>query len=274
MKLPICRSRGNETLTQTKPDGQSLVTSTTKLVTTAAQSMLKPDMNVRSTVSEAGRARRIHTSRALSTRGMTLVEILCVTVVLSILVLMVVPAGHRHSARARIKCVNNLKNVGLAYRIFATDNSDRFPFELSTNQGGTLELTTDLAAQFQILSNELSTPKILLCPSDYKRLKEATNWVSLSRRNVSFYVGIDASETNPTSILSGDRHFSVNGSKPPPGLVRLRTNDAVVYPKKFHDEADGANILLADGSVHRFPSKDLPRFLANSGKATNRFIVP
>jgi len=47
-----------------------------------------------------------------------------------------------------IHCVNNLKQIGLAARIYATDHNDTFP------------------SNFLTMKNELSTPKILICPSD------------------------------------------------------------------------------------------------------------
>lgn len=231
--------------------------------------------------SEQPKLRRdvVKASRAVgvsSRSGMTLVEILVVTVVLTLLVLTVLSSMARLRARvSQIKCANNLKNVGLAFRIFATDNEDFFPFQISTNQGGTIELT-DVADQFRSLSNELSTPKILLCPPDYAngRRTDATNWASLQRQNISFFVGTDASETNAASILSGDSRFKVRGTNPPAGLSHFRATDSVVYPKKFHPEGDGANILLGDGSVHRIGSADMPKSLANSRVATNRFILP
>jgi hypothetical protein len=242
---------------------------------TTAQPMLNQSMNVHST-SPARNSRKSHAFRAPATRAMTLVEIMCITVVLSVIVIVVVPWMARPRFQgSRIKCVNNLKNVGLAFRIFATDNSDLFPFQISTNNGGAMELT-DIADHFRVLSNEISTPKIIICPSDYatKRRRDATNWISLHRLNISYYVGIDASETNAASILSGDTRFRLNGTNPPPGLSQLRASDSVAYPKKFHPESAGANILLGDGSVHVIGSKDLPKYLSNSRVPTNRFIVP
>lgn len=46
-----------------------------------------------------------------------------------------------------IRCVNNLKQIGLALRVWATDNGDQFPGDL-------LRMT-----------NELTTPLVLVCPS-------------------------------------------------------------------------------------------------------------
>src|ERR1051325_4701646 len=66
-------------------------------------------------------------------------------------------------ARAqRIKCVNNLKNLALAARIFAIDNGDHFPSELLTNSIASLSAIT-AADYFRSLSNEIATPKIVLC---------------------------------------------------------------------------------------------------------------
>jgi hypothetical protein len=77
--------------------------------------------------------------------------------------------SHRQQAvQPRITCTNNLKQVGLGFRIWAAEHQDKIPTQISITNGGAMEaiLTGNVAAAFQVMSNELSTPKILFCPTD------------------------------------------------------------------------------------------------------------
>jgi hypothetical protein len=125
---------------------------------------------------------------------------------------MLLPALTRAKGKAQsVSCRNNMKQIGLSFRTWAIDNDGNFPFNLSTNKGGTLELCmpgTDRfdrnsAAHFQVLSNELGSPKILLCPADTKK-QPALNFLSLKPANVSYQVrsGANVTETNPDQVLA------------------------------------------------------------------------
>lgn len=82
----------------------------------------------------------------------------------------------------RIACVNNLKQIGLAARIWATDHQDVLPNDFAT------------------MSNELSTPKILICPSDTAR-KPATNWQEFNASSASYQIlSPGAPETDPEVV--------------------------------------------------------------------------
>ena len=94
-----------------------------------------------------------------------------------------------------INCVNNLKQIGLVFKIWAGDHGDKFPFEISTNAGGTLELVqpdqngNDRNAFLYLKKmnepDELGTPLLLACPQD-KTKKAATNWTNLQPENVTY----------------------------------------------------------------------------------------
>ncbi len=135
-----------------------------------------------------------------------------VVVTLVILPAMLLPALSRAKSRAqRINCVNNMKQIGLAFRVWAIDHDDSFPFNVSTNKGGTLELSKlesdgfdrNAALHFRVMANELSTPKILVCPADGKK-KAALDFESLQPGNVSYPVrsGPNVSDTNPEMVLA------------------------------------------------------------------------
>ena len=204
-----------------------------------------------------------------------MIEVFCILATILVAFTFVLPALSRRRPHSPIiKCVNNLKNVGLAYRIYATDNNDLFPFQVSTNLGGTRELTHDIAAQFRILSNELSTPKIIVCPRDYTLINESSNWINLHATNISYYVGLNASETNPASIIAGDAGFSVNGSPTARGSISITTNDVVTYPKKFHFDKETSCVATADGTVQQIVNKGWPRILQNANTATNTLVLP
>jgi hypothetical protein len=122
---------------------------------------------------------------------------LCTTLVLAGMLL---PALAKAKSKAQsIKCVNNLKNVGLAFRIFATDHGDRFPFNI-TNQTQVTDM--DTVHIFQALSAELGTPALLVCPADPAK-HPAASMATLTAANISYEVetGPEVKESNPQEVL-------------------------------------------------------------------------
>jgi hypothetical protein len=175
---------------------------------------------------------------------------------------------------ARVKCVNNLKNLAVAYRIFETDHDDHFPFEIAASNGGTFELSNNIVGQFLALSNEIATPLILNCPTRTLRQPPSRDWYTLSRTNISYYIALTARPGVTNSILTGDAGFSVDGILSANQLVPITRGNRVAYPRQFHEEADAANIAMSDGSVHQFPANGFARWQRISPVATNLFLVP
>ncbi|MEY4918781.1 MAG: hypothetical protein RL616_2694, partial [Verrucomicrobiota bacterium] len=145
---------------------------------------------------------------------MTLIEAVVVILVIGFFVAMILPTLNQHSGCSqRISCVNNLKQLGLAYKIWSGDGGDRYPMAVSVTNGGAMEYmdTADAWKTFQVMSNELSTPRVLLCPKD-KEHSRATNFdSSFTAKNISYFAGLDARDDAPNLILAGDNNLEHSG---------------------------------------------------------------
>src|ERR1044071_3122629 len=98
--------------------------------------------------------------------AMTLLEVLIVLFVVALLAGALLPAVSKAKPRSsRINCVSNLKQIGLAWRMWSGDHSDKFPWEVKSADGGTAEFaeTPETYRHFVAASNELNSPKVLAC---------------------------------------------------------------------------------------------------------------
>src|SRR5450755_3915590 len=140
-------------------------------------------------------------------RGMTLVEVLAVIVMLFVLAAILLPAGpHAGNKARRINCSNNLKQIGLAFRIWQGDNGDKFPMQISATNADAMKLITSGKAYvlWQMMSIELSTPKILYCPADTDHVIATSFSSGFSDANISYFFGLNVA-TNDTQMIIEDR---------------------------------------------------------------------
>jgi len=151
----------------------------------------------------------------------------------------------RYARSSKLSCTNNLKQIGLAYRQWAIDNGEKFPAMVSTANGGAKEWIEAgmVYTSFLVISNELSTPKILICPFDERKTtvtattfgSPSSLWIPLTNNHsVNYVVGLDADEAQPNTILSGDDNFTVAGAKPEAGVLMLWTNRPLAWTKERH----------------------------------------
>jgi hypothetical protein len=220
-------------------------------------------------------------------RALTRTEVIVVIATLAVLFVLLLPARVPvHNGRQRINCISNLKQIGIAYRLWEGDNNGKYPMAVSVTNGGAMELvaTGNVAVCFQVMSNELSTPKILLCPEDIRRVR-ATNFSTLNSSNISYFVGLDADPSRPQTFLSGDDNLAIGGVPVKSGLLELSSNAPITWTSGRHVAYDShfwtpardrlvGNIGMADGSVQQVITDGLQKALQQTGVATNRLVLP
>jgi competence protein ComGC len=208
--------------------------------------------------------------------GFTLLELVLMVLLIMAVLFFALPYLARTNSEAhRASCVNNLKQIGTACRIWSPDSSDYYPTQAKSGWKDVL-LSTQAATfcwtNYFLMSNELGqSTKVLICPSDV-RMPASAFWSnsmpSLANNNISYFVGAGAADQYPQSILAGDRNLAPGpqpsndfGFSPMDGRgadVILSTNDkSVCWSQKMHSYAtNGAgNLLLGDGSAQQSSSR-------------------
>lgn len=209
---------------------------------------------------------------------MDIVDLLVIVAVVAILAAMVIPMLATAKRRAQnMNCVVNVKQISLASRLWEGDHNGAYPMSYyTTNDVLEWPATTNIAVYFQAMSNELKSPKYLICPLDRKHVP-ATNWTTdFNDSHISYFLNPDASEAYPQEVMSGDDNLAINGVPIKSGLVLLPANAAISWTAERHGRV--GNLSFADGSVAAESSSGLQNALESSLEGTpittNRIAIP
>ena len=225
-------------------------------------------------------------------RAFTRVELLAVLVAVAGLGLLVLPALGASASRSRVtQCFNNLRQVGAGFHAWAMTHGEKFPWQVRKADGGLGNLDGQSPASlnpyvhFAIASNELVTPRVLVCPSDYpKRVAADFNgssgggFLHTSFRNsaLSYFIGLDATLDRPATMLSGDRNIRTSRAATC-GATGIAANhlDGQDPGVNFTNAVHGlyGQVGLADGSVQSGDGALLRKLSLNSGDGFDAFAI-
>jgi prepilin-type N-terminal cleavage/methylation domain-containing protein/prepilin-type processing-associated H-X9-DG protein len=204
------------------------------------------------------------------TGAFTLIELLCVMAIIGVLAALLLPTLSKARAQAkRVQCVGHLRQTGIAFQNFAQDHNGQFPMSVPVSAGGSLEFARNaygIAGEFyfsfhhfQVLSNELVTPKVVICPADTR--EPSANFAVLGNQAVSYFVGISAVPASPDSILAGDRNLTNDWAKRAT-LLHFGPNNSLRWTAGLHQFK--GNLLFADGRVEE---KNTPGLTGSGNQA-------
>ena len=223
--------------------------------------------------------------------ALTIIEVCIVIALLAVLAAMLLPTLPSRPIRSsRISCLNNLKEIGTAYRLWAGDNGDLIPAQQTVCSNGWWDFLTNANQgarcwmNYAIMENELGqSPKLVICPAD-ERQAALTFTNGFGNTNISYFVGVNANDIYPQSIAGGDRNLGP-GTVPDPDYgyspkdgkgndVTIPITGPVCWSLKMHsagNPAGAGNILLGDGSGQQMSSAGLNKDWLRNAAGTNNW---
>ena len=145
--------------------------------------------------------------------------------------------------------------------------------QVSVTNGGTRELVASgvVYPHFQVMSNEMSTPKILVCPEDKKRCYATNFAIDLTDAKISYFINMDATNSRGLSLLSGDRNLT---NRPARGkrLIPVTRAAAFGWTREMHS---GKGYLgFDDGRVDFYTNGSVGAAIQLGNGVTNWLAVP
>jgi prepilin-type N-terminal cleavage/methylation domain-containing protein len=226
-------------------------------------------------------------TRATSNRnGFTLVELLVVIGIIAVLIGILLPVlGAAKEQANRVKCMSNLRQIGIAMKIYAFDNQNHYPrmkttgeydwphfFKQEPNELAFMEPADDVTASiFLLVCYKYVTTALFICPStDHQPDRLAGNAPEHTKNfSLTNPIGSNLSYsfanpyTPPLSKEGGARDYVFN-PKLPPGFplaadrnenvdrcITIRTANTTRYwqANSLNHMSKGQNVLFNDGAV-------------------------
>jgi prepilin-type N-terminal cleavage/methylation domain-containing protein len=183
-------------------------------------------------------------------KAFTLIELLVVVAIIAILAAMLLPALARaKSAAKKVQCINNERQMALAWHIYAVDNNEWLvangqnaspdptrPLWVQGafyNPGDNTNYALILDPRYALFGNYLKTTKVYHCPTDREVVRIGTqSYPRLRSYSLNAYAGMGALDSRLSSAYQVFRKSTdMNGGLPSRTFTFLDVNpDSICWP--------------------------------------------
>jgi len=170
-------------------------------------------------------------------RGFTLIELMVVIAIIGILagILLPVLSRARESAR-KTQCMSNIKQIGMGLIMYANENSETFPIDITTVPAEPAMRSLNL-----LYNTYVSDNKVFNCPSDTTVTAATNAGMSASTANDSFDQDECSYGYDHLHTQADDADVALAADRPPGTPSATASSD--------NHSARGQNVVYVDGHV-------------------------